>query len=369
MQPALARAPSRSLFLALPPTRFAAIDRRLGAAIVVVVALAMLMLLAVAMHYQPPKGAASAGDGDMAMYTRIVERMHAGEGYYAAAHGELTAGGYGTQSVFNWRLPTLAWFESLFPSLAWASVILGLGAIAAALAAAKFVRDSADDTTAVLTLIALCASLFACATPAAALFTEIPAGVLVLGSVAAYGLRRHWVGFALALAALFVRELAAPYVLVCLYLALRDGRRAELWAWAAGLVAFVAFFAWHYVMVQAAITAADHGYAQGWIQFGGLSFLLAAARFNGVFMAMPLWVTTILAPLCALGLAAWPSSRRAALTFGVYLVVFAIVGKAFNDYWGAMFTPVMMLGLAFVPAALRDLFSAPASPSPPPQAA
>jgi hypothetical protein len=340
---------------ALPATRFAGIDRRMAAAIVILTAAAMLILLAVSAQYQPPKAAASAGDGDMAMYTHIVERMHGGENYYAAAHAELTAGGYGTRSVFNWRLPTLAWLESLLPSLAWASVLLGLGAIATGLTTARFVRDTSDDTTTVLVLVALAASLFACATSAAALFTEIPTGILILGSVAAYGFRRSWLGFTLALAALFVRELAAPYVLVCVYLAWRDGRRAELLAWAAGLAAFAAFFAWHWSMVQAQLTLADHAYAQGWIQFGGLPFLLAAARFNGIFMAMPLWVTAILAPLCLLGLAAWPASRRTAISVVVYLVVFAVVGKAFNDYWGAMFTPLLMLGLAFVPAALRDL--------------
>jgi hypothetical protein len=369
MASSLAQDSGRSLRLSLPPTRFAGCDRRLAAGILVVTVLAMLLLLAAGVQYQAPKGAGSAGDGDMAMYTRIVERMHAGAGYYSATHAELSAGGYGTRSVFNWRLPTLAWLESLLPSLAWSSVILGVAAAGAIFAVSRFARLTADGATQVMTIIALAASLFACATPAAALFTEIPAGVLILASVAAYGLSRWRVGFALALAALFVRELAAFYVLVCVYLALRANRRDELAAWAAGLIAFSAFFAWHYAMVQSMVTPGDHSYATGWIQFGGLPFLLSAMRFNGIFMAMPLWVTAVLAPLCLLGLAAWPASRRAVAAIGVYLIAFAIIGKPFNDYWGAMFTPVMMLGLAFVPAALRDLATAPASPSPPPRAA
>jgi hypothetical protein len=354
---------TRSLLMALPPTRFAGINRRMAAAIVVLTAFAMLALLAVASQYRPPLGAASGSDGDMAMYAHIVERMHAGVGYYTAAHEQLHGGGYGTQSVFNWRLPTLAWAESLFPSLAWANVLLGLGAIAALLTAAKLVRDTADNTTAVLAGLALAVSLFACATPAAALFTEIPAGILVLASACAYGLRRTAIGFVLALAALFIRELAAPYVLVCIYLAWRDERRTELWAWAGGLAAFSSFFAWHYMMVQGAITVGDFAYAQGWIQFGGLSFILAAARFNGMLLAAPLWPTAILLPICLLGLAAWraPAAHRIGLTVAVYLVAFAIVGKPFNDYWGAMFTPLMMLGLAFVPAAVRDLIRTPSS--------
>jgi hypothetical protein len=369
MQPALAHRPSRSLFFSLPATRFAGADRRFAAAILAVTALAMLILLAVSARHQPPPPAGSASEGDMATYARIVEQMHAGANYYDAARAELTAGGYGTTSVFNWRMPTLAWIESLFPSLAWASVLLGLGAIATTLAAAKFVRDTADSATAVLCILAMLASLFACATPAAAMFGEIPAGILILASISAYGLRRPGIGLALGLAALFVRELAAPYVLVCIYLAWRDGRKRELAAWIVGLAAFAAFYAWHASMVMAHVTATDRSYADGWIQFGGLHFLLPAAHFNGIFIAMPLWVTAVLAPLCLLGLAAWPASRRAALTITIFLVAFAIVGKPFNDYWGAIFTPVMMLGLAFVPAALRDLATAPASPSPPPRAA
>lgn len=359
--------PARSLLMSLPPTRYAGIGRPMAAAMVVLTAAAILVFLAIAATYAPPKAAASASDGDMAMYTHIVERMHAGEGYYTAAHAELHGSGYGTTSVFNWRLPTLATAESLMPSLAWASIVLAIGALATLIAAAKLVRDTAGDATAVLAAIALAASLFACATPAAALFTEIPAGILILASVSAYGLKRPAIGFALALAALFVRELAAPYVLVCIYFAWREGRTRELWAWTAGLAAFAAFFAWHYTKVHGQLGAGEFSYAEGWIQFGGLRFILAAARFNGLMIAFPLAATAVLLPLALLGLVAWraPEARRVIATAGIYLAAFAIVGKPFNDYWGALFTPVMMLGLAFVPAALRDLLSratAPASP-------
>jgi hypothetical protein len=157
------------------------------------------------------------------------------------------------------------------------------------------------------------------------------------------------------MAALFVRELAAPYVLVCIYFAWREKRRAELWAWALGLAVFAAYFAAHYALVQAQLTDADVAYKEDWLRFGGLSFILSAARFNGIFIALPLWVTALMLPLCLLGLAAWHGPVRIGITVALYLAVFAVVGKTFNDYWGAMFTPLMMVGLAFVPAALRDL--------------
>jgi hypothetical protein len=359
--PALAAPTARASFLAaLPPTRFRAMRRPLAGAIVTLALFAMLLLVATAIGYRPPAPAASADAGDVAAYGRIVERMRAGEGYYSAAHAELRQGGFGTQSVFNWRLPTLSWIESRLPSLLWANVLLGIVALASLLATAKFVALSADRTTGMRVLPALILSLIACTTPAAAFFTEIVAGVLILASVSAYGLKRPAAGFVIALLALFIRELAAPYVIVCVALAWRDRRFVELGAWAAGLAAFAAYFAWHAAMVQAALGAGDLAYPDGWVQFGGLGFILATAKFNGAFIAAPLWATAILMPLCLLGLAAWQGAgaRRVALTVAAYLVAFAVVGKPFNTYWGALYTPLMMIGLAFVPAALRDLFAA-----------
>ncbi len=348
-----------SLIAGFPATRFRDIDRRLAAAILIVTAVGMLVLLAIALHYNPPPEAPTVNDGDKAMYERLVERMHAGEGYYTAAHTALHTGGYGTQSVFNWRLPTLAWIDSLFPSVGWASFVLGLGALGAILAGAKLVRDTADKPTAYIAAFALGLSLAACATQAGALFTEIVASVMILASASAYGLKRPVIGFVLALAALFVRELAAPYVLVCIYFAWRDGRRSELLAWAAGLAAFFAFFAWHYMMVKAQSTAGDFGYIDGWIQFGGLPFMLATAAFNGLLIAAPLWVSAFVVPLCILGLIGWraPEAARIGVTVAAYLAVYSVAGKAFNDYWGALYTPLMTMGLAFAPAAIRDLVS------------
>ncbi|MEJ0013310.1 MAG: hypothetical protein WDM94_11950 [Bauldia sp.] len=346
-----------ALIAGLPPTRFRDIDRRLAAAILIVTALAMLVLLAIALRFTPPAEAPDTDNGDRAMYERVVERMHAGENYYTAAHTELHDGRYGTQSVFNWRLPTLSWIDSRFPSLLWASIVLGLGAIGAVFAGAKLVRDTADKPTAYIAAFALAMCLAACATGAGVLFTEIVASVMILASASAYGLKRPAIGFVLALAALFVRELAAPYVLVCIYFAWRDGRRSELAGWAAGLVAFFAYFAWHYMMVEGQHAAGDFSYVDGWIQFGGMSFVLSTAAFNGMLLAAPLWVSAIVVPLCLLGLIGWraPEAARIGVTVAVYMATFLIVGKAFNDYWGALYTPLMSMGLAFAPAAIRDL--------------
>ncbi len=346
-----------SILMALPPTRFSGVGRPAALAILLATLAAIGVLLIVAAHYRPPTAAASRATGDLAMYGRVVERMRAGEGYYPAAHAELSAGKYGTRSVFNWRMPALPFLASLAPSAGWADAVLRLIAIAAGLAAAAAVATQAGRAAGAIALVALAVNLASAATPGGAVFTDIVAGVLILAAVAAYGLSQPLAGLAIALAALFMRELAAPAILVFVFLAWRERRPWELTVWALGLAAFAIYFAGHALAVQAQLGPADTAYASGWVAFGGLNFLLATAAFNGLFIAEPLWQTAILLPLAALGLAAWRGAMgsRAALTVAVYLLLFAVVGKPFDDYWGALYTPLMMLGLALLPAALRDL--------------
>ena len=282
--------------------------------------------------------------------------MRGGADYYATAHAELLKGGYGTRSVFNWRPPALPWLASRVPA-GWADTILRLMAIAAALAVAAAVRRRLGTDAAVLTLVALTVNLVSTAAPGAAVFSDIVAGVLILGAVGAYGLGRPLAGVALALLALFLRELVAPAVVLFIVLAWRAGRRRELVAWALGLAAFAAYFGWHALTVHAQLGPEDIAYPSGWVQFGGLSFILSTAAFNGLMLTAPPAATAVLLPLCLLGLAAWPGglALRVGLTVAAYLLLFSVVGKPFNDYWGALYTPLMMLGLPLLPGTLRDL--------------
>ena len=331
---------------------------RLAALVVAAAALlAALALVLVANRYSMPAGAASAGQSDLTMYALIADRMRQGQSYYAAAHEALLQGAYGTRSVFNWRLPTLATLESLLPSEVWAAWLLRLAALGAGLLALLMVYRSAGRTAAALLIPALTLNLISSALPGAAIFADTVAGVLILISASAYGLKRPALGFAAALLALTVRELAAPYVVICILFAWRERRPAELWAWLAGLAAFGAYFAWHYSMVEAQLGPGDVAYPEGWLQFGGPGFMLTTARFNGMLLAAPLWVTAILLPFCLLGRAGWRGScgARIGLTVAAYVALFTLAGKPFDYYWGALYTPLMMVGLPFLPAAVRDL--------------
>ena len=55
--------------------------------------------------------------GDVALYQAEVDRIHQGEGYYQAAAAELTARGYPTRSVFNWRTPLPMWLLGKLPNV------------------------------------------------------------------------------------------------------------------------------------------------------------------------------------------------------------------------------------------------------------
>ena len=56
---------------------------------------------------------ADAEAGDFALYSRIAERVAAGEDYHSAALAEQRAGNYPVRPFVTVRLPTLAWVNAL----------------------------------------------------------------------------------------------------------------------------------------------------------------------------------------------------------------------------------------------------------------
>jgi hypothetical protein len=352
----------------LPATRFNGVSRATALAILTATAFAIVVLVGVALM-RPPSTLPSAGQGpgDLATYQRIVEAMRSGSDYYTAAHDALRAGGYGTLSIFNWRLPTLAWLQSLFAPQVWTGIAGALALAAIGLMTAAIARRD-GMTTATMVAVLLTMSFGTFAVPAGGQFTETFAGVLITLSAAAFGLRYRLWGVGFAIAALFVRELAAIYVVICLVLAWRIGDRREWVAWAVGIVMFALFFAWHAASVYARIGPEDVGYADGWLQFGGLRFVLEAAGFNGFLTGQPLFVPAVILPLSLLGLSGWADNAvgtRVRWTVIAYVLTFMVVGKPFNGYWGALMTPLMMIGVAIVPACGRDLWRAVRRPSTP----
>jgi hypothetical protein len=325
---------------------------------VLVAVTALLLLLAMPMEGMDTSGPGK--QGDLETYSRVVERLRGGEAYYSALHTELLAADYGTRSVFNWRPPFFLSMIALLPSEEWArGVLMALAAVGLGLGA-WVARRGGTLVTAGVTTALLAAGLLSAVVPRAELACEVWAGVLILISASAYGLSLRWLGLAAALLALLTREIAAPYAVVCVVLALRERRWAETGAWAVGLIGFAIYYGWHALTVLSLIGPADRAYPEGWLQFGGLGFDLGTATFNGLFLLLPVWVTALYLPLALLGLVGWSAKgalRMAASVLG-FLVLFACFGKPDNLYWGSMYTPLLALGLPWALPALSDLWGA-----------
>ncbi len=338
-------------------TRLAKLPRPLALIVLGLTVSAIILLLLFVMGRTPtvPADAVTtvAPEGDLISYQRIIERLRGGADYYTAAHEVLVADGYGTRSVFNWRTPAWPMLLAALPA-GWGQGVLAALALGGLLLVYRMLREAGGVLVAGLSVLAVGLSLGGIVAPSSVVFSEVAAGTLILLSVAAYGNGWRNAGLLAGLSALFLRELVAPYVVIALLLALRDKRWSEVRLWGLGLCAYAVYFGWHWWMVSQQLGPMDRAYGDGWLQFGGLGFVLATAGFNGLWSLGPPWLPAVLLPLGLLGLWAWPKGTLALATVVVFVVLFAAVGKPFNYYWGALYTPVLMLGLGWAAAAVWE---------------
>ena len=288
------------------------------------------------------------------MFSVVVERLRAGESYYPAMGDELRLEGYPSASVFNWRTPALYVVMAAMPRWLPPLLIAALSVVLLALLLIHLARHGSPEGT----LIGLALSATAVGTLAdhqGRWMTEGWCGVLIGLSLAAY-LWGRWVPAALlGLAALFLRELAAPYCVACFLVALRAQRRRELSVWVGGLVIFAVYYAMHVSQVWAEVRPDDLAHSRSWVQFGGLSFWLATIKTNVAFFAAPRWMLAVASVLLVSALwdPALPSHVRASLV--AYSVFFAVAGQRFNDYWGFVSAFVYALALAHGSVGLQNL--------------
>lgn len=339
-------------------TRFASLSRRQALLVLaaLVLALAWCLSAARARPAAPATASTTHGGEDLQLYRRIVERVHAGEPYHDAAGDELRQRGYPTGSIFNWRPPTYAWVLGLLPGAAAVRGVLVLLSLTAILLVCDAEWRSGGLPRAALLALLLIGLFSWCIDGEAYFAQEVWAMMLLTLSLGCYA-RGWWLGGLLAgLAALFFRELMLPYVLIAAFLAGREGRWREVAMWAVGLTLYALLMAYHASEVTRRLTAADRIEADGWVQFGGLGFVLSTVQMNAWLFPLPREVAALYLVLALLGLAGWRGGTRAGMTAAAYLAAFAVVGKPMNNYWGLLAAPLLALGAAQAPAALRDLF-------------
>lgn len=343
------------------PSRFAGLSgQRARIALVLIVALIALCLTALV----TPPPPATIGDGratgqpDLVLYEGIVEGVRHGGAYYDVTAAALRLGDYPLRPFVTFRLPTLAMVQAALPPVVTAG-LLYLLAFAVMLAwAARLVPALSRKPPVFVALTLLAGGMVAFAQPALAGFHEIWAGLFIALSLA---LRRpgRWVeACAFGLIAMLIRETAALYVAVMCVAAWWDGRRREALGWAGAVVVLAVVTVLHALAVAQVVTPIDPA-SPGWSGLLGPGFFVITLAASTALMLAPLWLAALLVALSLMGWAAWrdPLAARALAMFVAYGVLLSLFGRLDTFYWGLMVAPTILIGLVFVPDALRDLWS------------
>ncbi|MDX6276559.1 MAG: hypothetical protein QOJ72_687, partial [Nocardioidaceae bacterium] len=85
------------------------------------------------------------------------------------------------------------------------------------------------------------------------------------------------------------------------------------------------------------------------VALGGWPFVVDAVRASSVLALLPFWVAAVLVPVALLG---WvsrtgPLFETVSAFLLVYSLVFCVVGRPDNAYWGAFLGILLVPGVAF----------------------
>ena len=92
----------------------------------------------------------------------------------------------------------------------------------------------------------------------------------------------------------------------------------------------------------------------------GFGFFVKTMTLSTALLLAPLWLAAPLVCLALFGWAAWRDlvGLRALAVFAAYAALLGLFGRTDTFYWGLMIAPILLVGLAFAPDALRDLIAA-----------
>lgn len=301
----------------------------------------------------PPRRLPPPGKGDAALYVDIIARLQRGDPYYQACGEELRRGGYPTMSVFNWRTPAhYSLVAALTPAAA--TVVLKVLALVAVLLTGLVLLPHGRGVAAIGSLVQMgaVASAFR---PDAVAVAELWAGVLLALALCAYTRSLPLAGAALGAAALFIRELSAPFCLVATVLALRSRRWRELAAWVVAAAAYAVYFGIHVWQVMAHQQPGDLAHVQSWLGWKGVQFVVATSGVNGWLGFLPAAAIPVFVALALAGAAAPRMPAHARLALLIYLALFTVAGLPFNYYWGFVSAPCFAFALAYAPQGIGAL--------------
>ena len=293
---------------------------------------------------------------DMDLYRTIDQRVAHGESYWHAALAEQRKSRYPTRPFVAVRPPTLAWATMLLGLTGWLVVAIGLWAVTV-FGTIPFLKRR----TLVIERLGAAAAAGAFGTvdfiKQVGLSHEILAGAFLSAALVVYRPRHWWPALILAACALAIRELALPFVLLWALFAASQRRWREFAAVTAVVALFALGMALHAQEVMAQRLPGDLR-SPGWTGMQGLPFTLyGLMSVTPLGKNLPYWLGPPLLLLPMLGWAALGGRKGlfATLWFGGFLLAVSLFARQENFYWLSLVLPAYGAGLAFVPRAIYDL--------------
>ena len=317
----------------------------------------------VAVSEQAQTDAGPPDNGDLALYARIVERVASGDNYHFAAVAEHRARNYPVQPFVTVRLPTLAWaFAALGEGgVRWIAIALLVAAVLVwERRLTGFGISLLERAGFAILLYFGAAGIFA---ERGLLLHELPAGLLLTLAMGLYGTRFWLLGIIAALAAVAIREIAVPFLLVWLVLALVERRWREVVAVLVAFAVFAAIMLAHAAAVATEVQPGDPA-SGGWAAALGLDFVFTSLASFTWLLLLPTALGAALAVLAATGwlVLGGRLTLFAALWLGGFLLAVAVFARADNLYWVQLTMPAYLAGLALAPRAIRDLLASAKAP-------
>ncbi len=345
-------------------SRFAACTKR--SAIFVVITMLAVIALGVIFHPSTTAvittttiGVNTDRNPDLTLYSTIIKNLQMGQNYYPAMAKLLREGGYPLRPFVAFRLPTLAVVSAtlgmpVMYGLLWITMLATLYVWWKRLNN-TFHLPARRITGVGLVVVGLAVS----GRPNLIVFHEVWAGLFIMLALGLYTPIRWLPSVLLGLCAGLIRETAIPFVFLMAAHAGWERRGKEFMGWMLCILLFCVALIFQRTHVIAVTTAADIA-SPGWVRFGGWSFFVNVMSQTTFLRAFPEWVSAILVPFALLGWASWRSLTGLLGFFLLsgFALMLMMFGRPDNFYWGLIVAPLLPLGLAFVPLAVRDLHAA-----------
>jgi hypothetical protein len=283
---------------------------------------------------------------DIKVYQRITAAIAAGEDYYIVVAREHRLYNYPLKPFFTIRPPTLAWITAALGPTGSRIImfaLIGLTAMAW-LNALRALAPSPLVQYATFGLIA--ESAFVLSLDPYLYFHESWAALLMALSIALRRPDRFAFSITAGLAAVLIRELALPFLVLMAALAVYEQSRREAAGWCSAVM--VALLAqWLHATAVAAVVIETDAASQGWDGLGGWAFFLTAARNSSLLELLPLWAAALILPLSLFGWITWRSAlavRVVGLIVG-YTTLLVLFARPDNIYWALLIEPFLFAGV------------------------